>query len=177
MIDFQCISTDPCIGEIQKEANKKSNIRSLMLCVRRCGRRRRGVRKILSTPIQYHVVPIYQSSYKFISFGTEPQPFHGLEGLPVDVVANERQVEGQREPLASKHEQNVEQKVQKIFWQYLRKTKVIIINYWIQNKSLKNVPKLQTLRIWIILVRIRMVSKQLKLIQIIQLLSAKKTLK
>ena len=115
--------------EIQNEANKKSKIRSLMLCVRRCGRRRRGVRKILSTPIQYHVVPIYQSSYKFISCGPEPQPCHGLEGLPVDVVANERQVESQREPLASKHEQNVEQKVQKIFWQYLRKTKVIIINY------------------------------------------------
>ena len=117
------------------------------------------------------------TGYLPITTITEPQPCHGLEGLPVDVVANERQVEGQREPLASKHEQNVEQKVQKIFWQYLRKTKVIIINYWIQNKSLNNVPKLQTLRIWIILVRIRMVSKQLKLIQIIQLLSAKKTLK
>ena len=102
--------------EIQKEANKKSNIMSLQ--VPDVMRETMWQAKEDSIP----TVPIYQSSYKFISCGPEPQPCHGLEGLPVDVVANERQVEGQREPLASKHEQNVEQKVQKIFWQYLRET-------------------------------------------------------
>ena len=83
------------------------------------------------------------TGYLPITTITEPQPCHGLEGLPVDVVANERQVEGQREPLASKHEQNVEQKVQKIFWQYLRKTKVIIITTEYKLNLLKNLPKLR----------------------------------
>ena len=40
--------------------------------------------------------------------------------VPVDMISDERKVESQGEPLSSKHEQYVEQKVKEIFRQNLK---------------------------------------------------------